>query len=157
MNYYRKQITLSIILGALMVVGLWYGRPRSVGSACGGVDWNQVDVYNITLSQDGQEEAVSLSPSDPLYSQLTALLQETYCTRQFSDQIPIDRGFENVVDFAGGPEISIDFTWRDQLCTMLWTDEALFVDSQGLHSSFKPLRRADSRLELAALFQGDEL
>ena len=157
MNFYRKQIVLSLFLAALMVVGLWYGRPRSVGSACGGVEWDQVDVYNITLSQDGQEEALSVAHGDPLHDQLAELLENTYCTRQFNDQIPIERGFENVVDFAGGPDISIHFTWRDQHCTMLWTDEALFVSSEDLESSFKPLRRADSRLELAALLQEETL
>ena len=153
MNYYRKQITLSIILGALMVVGLWYGRPRSVGSACGGVDWNQVDVYNITLSQDGQEEAVSLSPSDPLYSQLTALLQETYCTRQFSDQIPIDRGEKNVVTFSGGADLTLRFQWEGEDYALLLTNEALFVRQGELQRSYMPLRRAEPRQEILALFQ----
>ena len=150
----NKRMALLVVLALIMVVGLWYGRPMAVASACGDVDWSQVDAFHVTLSDENAEPiSHKLAAGEPLTQELIAVLEKFYCTHQFNDQIPIDRGEKNVVTFSGGSDLSIQFTWAEQSYTLLLTNEALFIDRDDYQQSYMPLRRAEPRQEILALFQ----
>ena len=154
MNCYRKQIVLSLFLAALMVVGLWYGRPMAVASACGSADWAQVAAFDVELlPEEGEAAAYHLAAGDPLTEELVAVLESFYCTHQFNDQIPIDRGEKNVVTFSGGADLTLRFQWEGEDYALLLTNEALFVRQGELQRAYMPLRRAEPRQEILALFQ----